>query len=109
MSYDQALNAIADPTRRVLLEKLRTGPSAVGQLADGLDISRPAVSQHLRVLSDAGLLSVRSEGTRRLYSIRPEGLADIRAWLDTLWDDALTAFAAAAAREAEKQEDVKDD
>lgn len=93
---DAAFAALADPTRRALVERLRAGPLAVGALARGLPISRPAVSQHLRVLSDAGLLLVEPQGTRRLYRLAPDRLRDLRAWLDSLWDDALSNFAARA-------------
>ena len=96
MSYETTIAALADPTRRALVERLRAGPLAVGELADELPISRPAVSQHLKVLSDAGLLLVEPQGTRRLYRLAPQGLADLRAYLDGLWDDALSGFAARA-------------
>jgi DNA-binding transcriptional ArsR family regulator len=102
MTYEHAIAALADPTRRKMMDRLRGGPMAVGQLAAGLPVSRPAVSQHLRVLSDAGLLTVSANGTRRLYAIRADGVAGLRAWLDTLWDDALAAYARAAHLEAGK-------
>lgn len=92
MTYEDAIAALADPTRRAILERLRAGPSAVAPLAAALPVSRPAVSQHLKVLTDAGLLTVTSSGTRRLYALSPEGLAQLRAYLDRLWDDALAAF-----------------
>ncbi len=107
MSYEMTLTALADPTRRHLLERLRDGPLAVSALARDLPISRPAVSQHLKVLSDAGLLLVEPAGTRRLYRLAPEGLDDLRAWLDRLWGDALDSFAARAhdiAREIARKE-----
>jgi DNA-binding transcriptional ArsR family regulator len=94
-----AIEALADPTRREVFERLRSGPRAVGELADGLPVSRPAVSQHLRVLKEAGLVSDRRNGTRRLYSVEPKGLADLRAYLEDFWADALAAFKAAAERE----------
>ena len=90
--------ALADPTRRVVFERLRRGPQSVGELARGLPVSRPAVSQHLRVLKDAGLVSERREGTRRLYRLDPEGLAEIRDYFDRFWDAALADFKAAAER-----------
>ena len=96
MSYEMTLAALADPTRRALVERLRAGPQPVGVLAGDLPISRPAVSQHLKVLSDAGLLLVEPRGTRRLYRLAPRGLDDLRAYLDGLWDDALGSFAARA-------------
>lgn len=99
--------ALADPTRRQLLEALRGGPLAVGTLADQVPVSRPAVSQHLRVLTDAGLLTVRCDGTRRLYAIDPRGADDLRRYLDTLWDDALAAFTRAAQEQARKKETDK--
>jgi DNA-binding transcriptional ArsR family regulator len=92
---DAVLAALADPTRRAVLEQVALGPVAVGEIAGRLPVSRPAVSQHLRVLTDAGLVSVRAAGTRRLYSLRGEGLLVLRDWLDGMWRDALTAFAAA--------------
>jgi DNA-binding transcriptional ArsR family regulator len=92
MAYGTALAVLADPTRRAVFERLRAGPRAVGALAHGLPVSRPAVSQHLKVLKDAGLVHERSEGVRRIYSVRREGLAEVRDWLDSFWDDALEAF-----------------
>ena len=103
MPYETAIAALADPTRRALIERLRNGPLAVGALARDLPVSRPAVSQHLRVLSDAGLLLVEPQGTRRLYRLAPGGLDELRAWLDTLWGDAMDSFAARA-REIAKEE-----
>ena len=102
MDYQSAIAALADPSRQAIVERLRGGPLPVGRIAEGLPISRPAVSQHLRVLSDAGLLSVRAEGNRRLYALSPDGVAALRRYLDALWDDAFTAFGKAAAREARK-------
>src|SRR6476660_1883122 len=86
--------ALHDPTRRAVLERLREGPRPVGEIARGMPVTRPAVSQHLKVLKDAGLVSDRSEGTRRIYYIDPKGLGAMRAWLDQFWEAALTAFAA---------------
>jgi DNA-binding transcriptional ArsR family regulator len=94
------MDALGDPTRRAILERLRGGTKAVGELADGLPVSRPAVSQHLRVLEAAGLVSARREGTRRLYRLDPGGLDEVRAALDRFWTDALAAFMAAAEEEA---------
>jgi DNA-binding transcriptional ArsR family regulator len=90
--------AIADPTRRRVMESLRAGPRAVGEIARGMPVSRPAVSQHLKVLKEAGLVTDRAEGTRRVYYLDPKGLAALRAWLDQFWDRALADFQ----REAEK-------
>ena len=92
MAYGTALAVLADTTRRQVFERLRTGSYPVNALAAGLPVSRPAVSQHLRVLKEAGLVEERSEGVRRIYSLRREGLAELRDWLDTFWDDALEAF-----------------
>ena len=92
MAYGNALTVLADPTRRKVFERLRNGPRPVNALAAGLPVSRPAVSQHLRVLKDAGLVEERSEGVRRIYSLRREGLLELRAWLDSFWGDALEAF-----------------
>ena len=93
MSYETTITALADPTRRAIVDRLRAGPQPVGVLASDLPISRPAVSQHLKVLSDAGLLIAEPRGTRRLYRLAPKGLDDLRAYLDALWDDALDSFA----------------
>ena len=98
MAYGMALAVLADPTRRKVFERLRTGPRAVNALAAGLPVSRPAVSQHLRVLKEAGLVEERSEGVRRIYSVRREGLAELRGWLDSFWGDALDAFKLEAER-----------
>ncbi|MFT5065396.1 MAG: DNA-binding transcriptional ArsR family regulator [Yoonia sp.] len=95
-AIDETLIALADPTRRAILQRLRTGAMPVGVLAEGLPVSRPAVSQHLRVLSDAGLLIVTPQGNRRLYGLAPAGMDGLRAYIDDLWSDALAAFAQAA-------------
>ncbi|HEY4986749.1 MAG TPA: metalloregulator ArsR/SmtB family transcription factor [Bradyrhizobium sp.] len=92
MTYGTALTVLADPTRRKVFERLRAGPRPVNALAAGMPVSRPAVSQHLKVLKRAGLVEERSEGVRRIYSIRREGLAELRDWLDSFWGDALEAF-----------------
>ena len=92
MAYESALTALADPTRRAIFERLAAGPRAVGEIAAGLPVSRPAVSQHLRVLKESGLVTDRAAGTRRLYQLNPEGLAALRAYLDRFWDEALLAF-----------------
>lgn len=98
MSYGDALAALADPTRRQVFEQLRSGPQSVGVIAAGMPVSRPAVSQHLKVLKEAGLVGDRAEGTRRVYYIDPHRLGALRAWLDSFWDDALLAFQAEAER-----------
>ena len=92
MTYAKALHSLSDPTRRRVFEKLRSGPQSVGALARGLPVSRPAVSQHLKVLKDAGLVGDRSEGVRRVYYIDPQGLGELRRWLDEFWSDALESF-----------------
>jgi DNA-binding transcriptional ArsR family regulator len=92
MTYQKALMALADPTRRRVFEELRRGPRSVGKIAARMPVSRPAVSQHLGVLKKAGLVADRALGTRRAYYIDPKGLAAIRIWLDQFWDEALAAF-----------------
>ena len=93
MAYvNDALTALADPTRRAIFERLARHPRAVADIARGLPVSRPAVSQHLKVLKSAGLVSDRAEGTRRVYQIDSKGLGAIRAWLDRFWDTSLDAF-----------------
>ena len=89
---EAALNALADPTRRQLIERLKSGPRAVGDLARGVPVSRPAVSQHLAVLKAAGLVRDVADGTRRVYEIDPKGLGAVRAWLDDMWGNALERF-----------------
>src|SRR5215510_12243820 len=102
MAYEKAFAALADPSRRRVFERLRAGPLSVGALAKHMPVSRPAVSQHLKVLKDAGLVTDHAEGTRRVYSIDPQGLAVIRTWLDQFWDAALQAYAAEVARQEGK-------
>jgi DNA-binding transcriptional ArsR family regulator len=94
VTYVNALAALADPTRRQVFEQLRSGPKPVGRIAQAMPVSRPAVSQHLRVLKDAGLVREEQDGARRLYSIDPAGLGPLRRWLDQFWDHALDAFQA---------------
>jgi DNA-binding transcriptional ArsR family regulator len=102
-TYARALEALGDSTRRAIVERLRRGPLAVGELARDLPVSRPAVSQHLRVLKEAGLVTERQEGTRRLYRLDPRGLGELRAAFDLFWTDALDAFKQAAERETEER------
>ena len=105
MAYSHATAALAtlsDPTRREIFERLAARPSAVGALAAQLPVSRPAVSQHLKVLKAAKLVRDQAEGTRRIYSLDPAGLGPLRQWLDRFWDQALAAYAAAAEREEEE-------
>ncbi|MFL6124455.1 ArsR/SmtB family transcription factor [Actinophytocola sp.] len=97
-----ALGALGDPTRRAIFELLATRPRAVGELAKELPVSRPAVSQHLKVLKEVALVTDSAEGTRRLYRVDPRGVRALRAYLDQLWDNALAAFAAAVEQEEEE-------
>jgi DNA-binding transcriptional ArsR family regulator len=99
MTYQAALAALADPTRRRVFEELRRGPRCVGKLAARLPVSRPAVSQHLAVLKNAGMVMDRAEGTRRIYYIDPQGLAAIRTWLDEFCNEALLSSPAPLERE----------
>jgi DNA-binding transcriptional ArsR family regulator len=92
MSYQRALVALADPTRRALWERVRQRPCTVGELAKAARITQPAVSQHLRVLRSARLVTRRREGTRQWYSASTRGLAELRQWVETMWDDVLTAY-----------------
>ena len=103
LGYEHVLAALADPTRRAILERLRGGARSVGEAALGLPVSRPAVSQHLRVLKRARLVRERAEGTRRFYSVDPVGLAALRAYVESFWTDVLAAYEAAAnEREGER-------
>jgi DNA-binding transcriptional ArsR family regulator len=95
------LDALGDPTRRQVFELLRDGSRSVGELAAELPVSRPAVSQHLRVLETAGLVTHRREGTRNLYAVNANGVAELRVWVDGFWDEALARFKAAAERKGE--------
>ena len=99
MTYAQSLEALGDPTRRSIFERLRRGARSVTELADELPVSRPAVSQHLRVLKDAGLVRERRDGTRRLYRIDPQAVAEVRDYFDDFWSDVLAAFKDAVERE----------
>jgi DNA-binding transcriptional ArsR family regulator len=96
MAYGSAIAALADPTRRAVFERLRGGPRPVVEIARALPVSRPAVSQHLRVLKDAGLVRERREGTRHFYSVNGEGMAALREYVESFWDEALAAFKEAA-------------
>ena len=98
------MSALGDPTRRAVFELLAEGPSPVGELAQRLPVSRPAVSQHLKVLKEAGLVADEAQGTRRVYHIDPHGLGQLRAWLDQFWAVALDAFKAEVERETEEKE-----
>ena len=105
MAYDKALAALADPTRRRVFERLKSGPKAVGVVARGMPVSRPAVSQHLKVLKEAGLVVDRPEGTSRVYYIDPNGLGALRTWLDQFWDQALARFEAEVELSIGKEKD----
>jgi DNA-binding transcriptional ArsR family regulator len=96
MAYATAMDALGDPTRRAIFERLQEGPKAVGELAEGIPVSRPAVSQHLRVLKGVGLVADRREGTRRIYRLDPAGLAELRGYVEGLWHRALADFKRAA-------------
>jgi DNA-binding transcriptional ArsR family regulator len=96
------LGALADPTRRKVFELVRKQPRPVGALAERLPISRPAVSQHLKVLAAAGLVRASTEGTRRIYTVNPTGLDKLRRWIDAQWDQVLDSFDEAAKKEGEK-------
>lgn len=100
VAAERILDALGDPTRRLIFKRLRGGRRSVREIADGVDVTRPAVSQHLKVLKAAGLVVARIDGTRRLYAVDPRGLEPLRGWLDGFWDDALAAFKEAAEREA---------
>jgi DNA-binding transcriptional ArsR family regulator len=103
MAYEMALAALSDPTRRKVFERLRHGGRAVGEIAKGLPVSRPAVSQHLKILKEAGLVREERDGTRRIYEIDPKGLGQLRRWLDQFWDIALDAFRAEVEKDGDKK------
>ena len=105
--FSNVVSALADPTRREIFEKLAQAPQSVGSLAGTFPISRPAVSQHLRVLKEAGLVTDRAEGTRRVYQIDPAGLGVMRQWLDRFWDESLAAFQAEADKDFDDQEKAR--
>jgi DNA-binding transcriptional ArsR family regulator len=108
-TYGLVFTALADPTRRSILERLRHGPRSVGELAGGLPVTRPAVSQHLKVLSAAGLVRHEARGTRHYYSIDPSGLRALRAYLDDFWGEVLAAFKAAADTRTGGKDEPHDD
>src|SRR6516164_1491042 len=109
MTYaGRILDALGDSTRRVVFARLQSGERSVGEIAEGMDVSRPAVSQHLKVLKAARLVTDRAEGTRRLYAVDPRGVRALRSWLDGFWGEALSAFKEAAEREvAEEMQTMK--
>ena len=100
---ERALDALGDPTRRAVLKRLRGPGRSVAEIAEGMKVSRPAVSQHLKILMTARLVTVHASGTRRIYTIDRRGIESVRTWLDGFWDEALTAFAVAAEREATRE------
>ena len=100
MAYAEVFVALADPTRRQIFEALRKRPKTVGELAERLPVSRPAVSQHLKVLESASLVSAEPQGNRRLYSLRRDGLDDLREYVEGFWSDVLSAYGAEIARRA---------
>ena len=102
-SAAKALDALGDPTRRTVFKRLRAGARSVGEIAAGMDVSRPAVSQHLKILKAARLVTDRAEGTRRLYAVDTRGIEAVRRWLEGFWDEALTAFKEVAERDAAKE------
>jgi DNA-binding transcriptional ArsR family regulator len=100
---ERVLDALGDPTRRFVFARLKGHPRSVGEIAMGMNVSRSAVSQHLKVLKEARLVTARAEGTRRLYAVDPRGVEAVRDWLDGFWDETLAAFKLAAEREAAKE------
>lgn len=102
MTYETVITALADPTRRRIFEDLRAAPMPVAALAKGRPVSRPAVSQHLKTLEQAGLVAAERRGTARIYSVRPQGLAPLRRYIEEFWDDALAAFSQEAERQQEE-------
>ena len=106
MAYELALNALGDPTRRLIFDRLRAGPSSVASLSAGLPVSRPAVSQHLKILKAAGLVTDQAQGARRVYRVDREGLAELRAWLDRFWDEALDAYQAEIRKQIDERKNT---
>ncbi len=100
---ETGIGVLGDSTRRAIFERLAEGPCSVGELAEELPVTRPAVSQHLRVLKDAGLVFDRPEGTRRLYQLDPDGVGALRAYVDQFWNQALVAFKAAAEQDPKEE------
>ena len=106
MSYayaERVLDALGDPTRRIVFARLKGNARSVGEIATGMNVSRSAVSQHLKVLKNARLVTARAEGTRRVYAVDRRGVEAVRNWLDGFWDETLTSFKIAAEREAGKE------
>jgi DNA-binding transcriptional ArsR family regulator len=107
INAERAFDALGDPTRRHVFRRLRRGTRSVQAIADGMNVSRSAVSQHLKVLKSAGLVVVRAEGTRRLYEVDTRSIEALRTWLDGFWDKTLLAFKAAAERAAAKEREAR--
>ena len=107
MLHAKALDCLGDPTRRRVFERLRAGPLSVGEVARDMPVSRPAVSQHLALLREAGLVIDRPVGTRRVYTIDPRGLSAVRAWLDQFWDEMLASFQAEVDRRVQAEKEAK--
>lgn len=97
---DRAFEALGDPTRRAVLKRLRGGGRSVGEIAEGMKVSRPAVSQHLKILKTARLVTVHTDGNRRVYAVDTRGIVSLQKWFDQFWDETLLAFKDAAEREA---------
>jgi DNA-binding transcriptional ArsR family regulator len=107
INYNLAFNALGDPTRRSIFEKLQHGPLSVVHIAEGMAVSRPAVSQHLKVLKEAKLISIRQQGTRSICELNQEGIIAMRNYLDKFWDDALANFKALAEQEEKDKTNKK--
>ena len=103
LAAERVLDALGDPTRRTVFARLRGRARSVGELSDGMHVSRSAVSQHLKVLKDARLVVDKAEGTKRVYAVDPRGIESVREWLDGFWTETLAAFKAAAESEAAKE------
>jgi len=102
MAYEAALTALSDPTRRLVFERILGAPRPVASIAEGLPVSRPAVSQHLKVLKEAGLITERRKGTRRFYAANPQALGELRAAIEVMWQEALGSIVAAIDEERER-------
>jgi DNA-binding transcriptional ArsR family regulator len=104
MTYaERAFDALGDPTRRAVLKRLRGSARSVSEIAEGMEVSRPAVSQHLKILKEARLVTVHAVGTRRVYAVDASGIVSLQKWLEGFWDETLTAFKTVAEREATKE------
>jgi DNA-binding transcriptional ArsR family regulator len=108
MTYIHPLDALGDDTRRKIYERICRAPSSVGELGDTVSVSQPAISQHLKVLRQAGLVQAQKQGQKRIYHLDQAGVRQLRAYLDALWDDALAAFSAEAERIAQDKQGTKD-